>query len=168
MRTMAAKVKVLAVAAATGRIGYVFLVDGELRDWQLSKKAATSVELASAYADNWITTLHPDVVVTEDIRKRSSKGRKTRALIASVSEITTKRCLLDVKVPRSSAYANKYEEADALGKRFPELAAWVPKKPKVWETEPKNTVYFEALALALQAMGNYDIAHGFQQSVMVE
>jgi hypothetical protein len=152
MRTMSAKPRVLAIAAATGRIGYVFFVGGELRDWKLSKKAAKNSELARAYADSWIETLHPHVVVTEDIQKHSSKGHKTRDLITAISDTAAEKDLLDVKVPRSSAFANKYEEAEALGEQFPEIAAWVPKKPPIWETEPHNTVYFEALALALQVM----------------
>lgn len=149
---MAAKVRVLAVAAATGRVACVFLVGGELRDWRLSKKAAKSVEFVRTYMDVWIVALRPDVVVTEDIPESSSKGRKSRDLIAAVSDVAARKHLLNVQIQRTSSYANKYEEAEALGKRFPELAPWVPKKPKIWETEPKNTVYFEALALALQVI----------------
>ena len=52
---------------------------------------------------------------------------------------------------RQQAYPNKFFEANDLAERFPELAAWVPKRPKLWEREPRNLVYFEALALAVQS-----------------
>jgi hypothetical protein len=153
MRAMGAEPRMLAFAVATGRMGCVFLVGGELRDWRLSKKAAQSVELARTYAGTWIGALCPDVVVTEDVSKRSHKGKKTRELITAVSGVAARKGLLDVKVHRTSSFTNKYEEAEALGNRFPEIAAWVPKKPRIWETEPQNTVYFEALALALHVRG---------------
>ena len=35
-----------------------------------------------------------------------------------------------------------------MAEQFPEIAGWVPKKPRSWETEPGNTIYFEALGLA--------------------
>ena len=144
--------RVLSVGVATGRFGYVFFVDGRLRDWRLSKKAAKSTELAKRQAEAWIEKLRPDVVVTEAVPERSTKSRKTRCLIDAIASAACEQGVLDVKVARVSAYKNKYEEAEALGRRFPEIAAWVPKKPRLWETEPRNTVYFEALALALEVV----------------
>lgn len=144
--------RVLSVAVATGRIGYVFLVDKKLCDWRLSKKAAKSVELAKRQAQVWIEKLGPHVVVIEDVSEHSTKSRKTRQLIDGIGCVAVERGLHDVRVSRVSAFKNKYEEAAALGNRFPEIAAWVPKKPRIWETEPRNTIYFEALALALEVV----------------
>jgi hypothetical protein len=56
--------------------------------------------------------------------------------------------LLDVAVARECCYANKYVEADALAERYPDIAAWKPKKRRFFDNEPRNTVLFEALALA--------------------
>ena len=151
---MERKTRLLAVAVGTGRIGYVFLIGGKVRDWKLSKRAAMSVELARAYAETCMHTLRPDVVVTEDVPRRSLKSRRTRDMIAAVSGAAVERQILEIKVLRASAFANKYEEADALGKRFPEIAAWVPKKPRLWQPEPRNTVYFAALALAVNVIGS--------------
>jgi hypothetical protein len=152
MRVMRARLRVLAIAVASGRVGCVFFVSGKIRDWRLSKKAAKNVELSEKQATKWIDKFRPDVVVTEDVSKQSTKSTKTRSLISTISGVADRRKLLDVKVPQAGTSKNKYEEAKALGKRFPEIAAWVPKKPQIWEPEPRNTVYFEAIGLALQIM----------------
>lgn len=149
---MEEKLRVLAIAVRTGRVGYVFLVDGELSDWRLSKKASKSNNNAAEHAKMWITNLKPDVVVTEKVAKHGTKSRTTRQRIDAIAKVAAKIKLLDVSVPRVSLFKNKYEEAASLGIRFPEIAAWVPKKPRLWETEPRNTVYFEALVLALQVI----------------
>ena len=156
MMTMAARLRVLAIAVATGRIGCVLLIGGELRDWRLSRTAARSAKVARAQAEKWIDVLRPDVVVTEAVPKRSSKSTKTRQLIDAIAAVAGEKELLDVKVVRTSLFENKYEEAKALGQRFPEIAAWVPKKRRIWEPEPRNTIYFEALALAMQVMSRPD------------
>jgi hypothetical protein len=55
-------------------------------------------------------------------------------------------------VPREHRYPNKYAEADALVDRYPELAPWKPMKRRFYDNEPRNTVLFEALALADQIL----------------
>lgn len=149
---MTSKLRVLAIAVRTGRVGYVFLIGGRLKDWRLTKVAAANPKLAQAQAETWIEMLRPDVVVTEDVPKQSTKCRKTRELIDAIARVAEEKKLLDARVLRVSLFKNKYEEAEALGKRFPEIAAWVPKKPKIWEKEPPNLIYFEALALALRVL----------------
>lgn len=143
------KDRVLAMAVATGRIGYVFCVNGTLRDWRLSRKAARDAPAARAFAETWIANLRPNVVVTEYLPNETRKSNRTRELIHTIAAVAVQKELHSVEVFRTSEYANKYEEAAALVKRFPELTLWVPKKPKIWQNEPINTVYFEALALAL-------------------
>ena len=58
----------------------------------------------------------------------------------------------NVAVQRVQRFANKHEEAKALVERFPDILPWKPKRPEIWETEPRNMVYFEALALALEVL----------------
>ena len=143
------RLKVLAIAAATGRIGYVFLIGGKLRDWGLSKKAATSAAATKAQTKKWIASLSPDVVVTEDVPNSSTKSKKTRSLIAAIKRVAENTDLLDISVRHIQSFKNKYAEAAAFGERFPAIRAWVPKQPRIWETEPRHTTIFEALALAL-------------------
>ena len=144
-----ARLRVLAMAVATGRIGYVFLVDGVLMDWQMSKKANTSVKEARNYATKLIKFLKPDVVVTERIDTRSRKGDYAKEMTETIASVAANHELLDITVPRLQAFKNKYAEARDLVLRFPELKPQLPKKPPIWLSEPYSTIYFEALALAL-------------------
>ena len=140
--------KVLSIAVATGRIGYVNLIGDKLKDWGLSRKASKTPALAAAQAEQWIAYLAPDVIVTEIVPKTSTKSVKTRALIEAIQNVAAKAKLLDVHVPRIQLHKNKYEEAEQLAERYPELSLWVPKPRRIWEPEPRATVLFEALALA--------------------
>jgi hypothetical protein len=143
---------VLAVAAATGRIGMVFLIGNRLMDWQISGKAAKSPEQAARFADAIIRSHRPDVFITEKIDVARNKGDKAKALIDTMARAAAEHELLDVSIDRPSGFANKYDEADALAERYPELAAWKPKRRRFFDNEPRNTVLFEALALADQLL----------------
>ena len=88
--------------------------------------------------------------MTEELETASHKGKHTLALIAAIARTAEHNHLLDVSVPRDHRFPNKYEEADALVERYPELAPWKPMKRRFYDNEPRNTVLFEALALALQ------------------
>ena len=142
----------MAIAVATGRIGYVYLISDRLRDWGLSRKASINPTLAAAQTEKWIVDLNPDVLVTEKVSKISTKSFKTRSLIESVQRVAANANLLDVSVVRANIFKNKYEEAKHLGERFPEISAWVPRARRIWEPEPKNTVLFEALGLAVSVL----------------
>ena len=139
----------MAIAVATGRIGYVYLIGGRLRDWGLSRKASKSPTLAARQTEKWIEEFAPDVVVTEVVSKTSTKSFKTRALIGAIQSVAAKATLLDVCVARARKFKNKYEEARGLADKFPELSLWVPKTRRIWEPEPRTTMLFEALALAV-------------------
>lgn len=139
--------RVLAVAAATGRIGMVFLIGNRLMDWQISGKAAKSTEQATRFADAIIRSHRPDVFVTEKIDAARNKGDKAKALVAAMASIAAEHELLDIAVERPHDFPNKYAEAVVLIECYPEIAAWQPTR-RFFDNEPRNTVLFEALALA--------------------
>lgn len=141
--------RVLAFAAASGRVGSVFLVGDRLVDWCMSNKAAESGIEAAGHAQALINDLMPDVVVTEEPESTCHKGKHTLELINAIARTAEHNGLLEVSVPREHRYPNKYAEADALVERYPELAPWKPVKRRFYDNEPRNTVLFEALALAL-------------------
>lgn len=143
--------RVLAVAAATGRIGMVFLIGNRLMDWQISGKAAKSPDLAARFAASIIHSHHPDVFITEKIDAARNKGDKAKALVAAMAGIAAENALLDIAVERPHDFPNKYAEAAVLIERYPEIAAWQPTR-RFFDNEPRNTVLFEALALALHML----------------
>ena len=143
-----AALRVLAIAVAKGRAGYVYLVDGELQDWNISLKAVKSANNLAEWVQRLINELKPDVVVTEKITKDCRKGRKTKRLIKTAAELASHNYVLDVSVERPRNHPCKYTEAEELTGQYPELRGWLPKKRRYFGNEPRNTILFEALALA--------------------
>ena len=140
--------RVLAVAAGTGRLAYVFFVGDELKDWRISDTAAKSSKHAAGFVQGWINLLLPDVVVSEKTERNTKKGEKTSRLISTIAQTAEQNHLLDIAVVREHEYQNKYEEAEAIASQYPELKSWLPKKRRFFENEPRGIVLFEAIALA--------------------
>lgn len=142
-----AALRVLAIAVAYRRVGYVYLIGEKLMDWSISSKAARSTVDAAETTQQWINTLAPEVLVTEKTEAATRKGERTKAIIAAIVGTAAHNYLLDVAVARRQRFRNKYEEAAALAEWYPEVAALVPTR-KFQDDEPRVTVLFEALALA--------------------
>lgn len=150
---MATALKVLSVAVASGRAGYVFLTPGQLGDWGITVKATSSPTEIAGFVQGLINRLRPDVVVTEDCRANSRKGRRTRKLIRAVADTASHNYVLDVSVPRPRHHQSKYEEAADLAKRYPDLVGYLPAhKRRIFDFEPRSMIVFEALALAEAAI----------------
>lgn len=141
----------LALAVRASRVGYVFLIDGELKDWHLSQKASLSSTLAKERMTEWLEYFSPDVVVIEDHHTAGRKSRKTRAIIKALLRTARISGVFIATVKREQHYPNKFVEARDLARRFPELTYRLPKRRKLWQREPRNLVYFECLALAIQS-----------------
>lgn len=77
--------RILAVAVASGRVGYVLLVGDKLKDWHVSYTAPKSSTKAAELAQKWINRLKPDVLVTEKAEEAARKGTKTKAIIAAIA-----------------------------------------------------------------------------------
>lgn len=143
-----ATLRVLALAVARGRIGSVVLDGTSLVDWRISDKAAESQANAVSYLQRLLAEYSPDVVVNEETITARHKGTRTLALINALLDTADEADVMAVTVPRRQDFANKYEEADALVERYPELTPWKPQKRRFYDNEPRNTVLFEALSLA--------------------
>lgn len=144
--------RVLAFAAARGRIGSVVLDGDKLIDWRISETAAKSVADAVSHAERLFADFTPTVVVTEEIEFARHKSQHTLSLIAAIAKGAERKQYTAVSLPREHRYPNKYAEADALVNRFPELQPWKPPKRCFYDNEPRNTVLFEALSLAIQIL----------------
>ena len=138
----------LAFAAGQRRVGMIYLEGKELKYWDMSTKAAKSVEEACAFAERMIEHLRPQVVVTEDISTATQKGRHTKSLIYAISKVAENADTIAVSTERRCLHRNKYEEAAELVTRYPDLLPWQPKRRCFFDKEPRSTVLFEALSLA--------------------
>lgn len=141
--------KILSIAVASGRAGYVFLSGGKLGDWGITVRATKSATELAGFVQTLINDLKPDVVVTEKCDRKSRKGKNTRRLINGITELASHNYVLDVSVPRPRLFQSKYEEAEDLAKRHPDVVGYLPKsKRRIFDFEPRNMIIFEALALA--------------------
>lgn len=145
---MKAPRKLLAIAASSGKVGFVYLSDGDLLDWGLSAKASKGIDQAFDQARAWLNFYQPDLLLTEHIDQGSRKGRHTRSLIQAIGAAADDLKIRCERVVRRSQHPNKYAEAAALAQEFPQLEPWLPRPRKIWEPEPRSIIHFEALALA--------------------
>lgn len=140
---------VISLSVRSGAVAYVYLDQGQLRDWAISTTVSGSRSDLVAFVQTLINELQPDVVVSEKCDHRCRKGPKTRELIASIAALASHNYVLDVSVPRPAVSTNKHDEAKDMVSRHPELIGYVPKrKPRIYESEPRNLLIFEAVALA--------------------
>jgi hypothetical protein len=143
---------VLSVAAATGKVGYVFLTDGKPYDWGVSLKASRSPRLAYKHVTEWIDYYRPQLLITERITSQSRKQEVSRALVNAIMKAAQDANIKWACADRVQTYQNKYVEAEVLVARFPELKAWLPKPRRLWESEPRRIIIFEALSMALSVV----------------
>jgi hypothetical protein len=148
MTTGMAALKLLAIAVVSRHVAYVYLIGDRLVDWRISDRASSSAVKAASTAQGWINLLGPDVVATEKIASNLRKGTKAKAALEAIAMVAANNEVLDVSVAREQTFPNKYLEADAIVADYPELRPWLPKKRLFYDNEPRNTVLFEAMALA--------------------
>ena len=141
--------RLLGIAASHGKIGFAYLVDGELMDWGLSAKASRSFEEAFKRITAWTIYYRPDLVIAERVEEKSRKGAHTRTLIRAAESAANNAKADYVEMVLPSDGRNKYEAAAVLAAEFPQIEPWLPRRRRAWEPEPRNIIYFEALALAL-------------------
>lgn len=145
---MKAPRKLLAIAASSGKVGFVYLSSGDLLDWGLSAKASKGLDQAFDQARAWLNFYQPELLLIERIDQGTRKGRHAQSLIQAIGAAADDLKIRGERVVRRSQYPNKYAEAAALAQEFPQLEPWLPRPRKIWEPEPRNVIYFEALALA--------------------
>lgn len=147
----AKRLRVLAITAATGRVGYVFLIGDELKDWHISRKASEDTKEVRIFARKWMSYLAPDILITEVTDRRSRKGQHSKVLIRAVVAVAKKADIKVISLPKIRTHKNKFEAAKTLVEKYPQIKEWLPEQPKIWLPEPRNVTYFEALALVHQA-----------------
>lgn len=143
----------LSIAVASGKIGYVFLIDGELCKWRVVTKASRSTEAAVAKVRAWIKFYEPDTVVLEQLTGQTRKSGQTIKNIQAIQEAVQAASCDVVLVERQSQFSNKYDEISSLAEKYPNARTWTVLPRKLWEAEHKHTVIWEALSLVDQLKG---------------
>ena len=156
-RLVAASNRVLAIAAASQRVAYVFFTGTQLRDFGLSKKASKSTVEAAGTAQHWINRTCPDVVVTERISD-TLKGENAQSLIEAIQRTAAQNELLDVMIQRPRRFDTKYDEGTELAKRYPAMAHRIPVYRPFYDPEPRDAVFIDALVLAEEVINASDQA----------
>jgi hypothetical protein len=139
--------RVLAVAVASRKIACVFLIDGCLKDWQLSRSGGMSAPKGRSFLRTAIARFRPDLVLIENPYAPTRKYGQPRAILLAMAQDLADSAMPHRLVNRKQAYSNKYKEAAALSERFPEISPWLPNTRRLWDNEPAEMIYFEALAL---------------------
>lgn len=142
--------RVLAVAAANRRVGYAYFENMDLVYWTISTKAGEKPLNAVAVTQDLITRFAPDVLVSQKVTPALTKSKNTKKVISAIARTGKQNDLICIAVPRLRKHKNKYEEAEALAKIFPQVADYLPQPRQLHHSkEPRNTVLFEAIALAV-------------------
>lgn len=153
--------RALAVDATSRGFCYVVL-EGRARlvDWGCSRQRLTNRGGAKRRIDLLIKRYRPDLVVLE-ARDGSRLGVRARELINMVGKRAIERGIRVVTVPRSQvavALGNgtmtKWDVAETITARFPELTRRLPPRRRPWMSEDERINIFDAAALALAALDN--------------
>lgn len=146
---MTAARRVLAFAVSSEGAAAVFLVDRSLKDWRRWRRDIAAGPITRSKLLVALYELEPDTVVTEDpdngCRKRGQSLTVLRTLVQAVDDEPVRV----VRVRPMLRYRNRHEEAEALLRRFPEIAASRPKTRKAYDIDPRNLLFFEALSYAV-------------------
>jgi hypothetical protein len=155
--------RVLALDVHPSHFGYVVfegpneLLDGGVRSF---RNGVNAVLIPPAMKIGvLLDDFAPSAVVYE---KRESRGRKYSKTVAKILRETEKRRVSVRFVTRrmvKRAFAgherNKDEIAAVLSERFPELAARVRPRRKIWKSEDYRMSIFDAAALAAPYFARY-------------
>lgn len=142
------KNRVLTVAVRHGRVAVIFLCEGEPSAWALSVKAARSARNARGFLGEWMAKHEPSVVVLENPLTAKRKGKRAKTILAALEALVRQSPAMIALACRMQHHPNIYAEAAAFAEAYPQMAPKLPTERKPWESEPRNVIFVEALALA--------------------
>ena len=149
----------------TGR-GFAFAVlEGPERlvDWG-GREVKGDVSLFLAKLERLIERYRPDLLVLEE-PAGSRRGGRAKEWLAWAEELAAKREVRSVAVSRdqlgaryAALGASKHEIATGIALQFPELAPYLPKPRRPWQSEPASLGVFIAVARGLSVLRRGDRA----------
>ena len=143
----------LAIAVASNKVGYAYFSEDNLLSWGVTTRANKSIDAMFAQTSKWLDYYNPAIVITEEASGATRKKKHARALLETTTA-AIRDCGVDhLPVERVQRFKNKYVEAAAIAREYPELKDRVPRPRRLWEDEHTNTILFEAMALWLEYTG---------------
>ena len=147
-------IRILAVAVATGRIGYVYFEDQQLAKFEISRKGFEDIGKAASTFEEWLKRTRPNIVVTEKINDRCRKGERSRQIIQTISVVASHHYVHDICIPMQRNGRTRYEQAVHFSQIYPEISERLPQKNKSWQSEDRAMILFDALTLAHPILEN--------------
>jgi Holliday junction resolvasome RuvABC endonuclease subunit len=130
--------------------------ESSLIDWGTTEMQVPIVHCILSRVEKIIDRCAPDLIAVEDGRS-TRRGRRAKEIIEGIERIAKKRTLRVVRVTRRSVRetfspaTTKQQIAEALARRFPELAPRLPRPRKCFDAEDNRMNVFDALSFAVAA-----------------
>jgi hypothetical protein len=140
--------RVLAIAAHSGAIAWVLLIDDRIKARMVSQTASQPPTAARSFIRTAIAMHKPDFVVLENPNGKTRKKGMSIANLKIISHDLADQGIKHVLADRKHSFNDKYEEAQDLANRHPELRCELGRKPRRWEKDPKEMLFFEAVSMA--------------------
>jgi len=152
--------RILAIDPSPRGFGFVVMEAPErLLDWGVKEANLENKNAASVKRLELLLALYkPDVLVIEDISDVGSLRReRVQQLLQRIAEFGFEHELKTVRIPRlmvgqvfaRSGAMTKYQIAEVICRRLPELAPKLPPQRKLWMAEDARMSIFDATAFAL-------------------
>ena len=160
MMLKAKRRRVLAMEVRSKKIGYAVFEGGEtLLDWGIRWFAKDNAPDLSHKLTNLLQMSRPTLILISGIRTKDHRNGhllkfpvdeiKRQAVLRSIPVKSLSKTYLRVHF-KHHGHWNKHEVAQAIARRFPELAWHLPKRRRAWDSEAPNQVVFDAVALGLR------------------
>jgi len=151
--------RVFALDPYSRGFGFVVFEGPEhLIDWGLKEARREEATRCLQHVEQLIETYHPDVFVIEATQDpQCRRCLRVRALLREMSQLAAEKKLKTRSFSRQAVQATfsevsaitKYEMANRIVERLPELTPWRPPFRKPWMSENSRVSIFDAAALAL-------------------
>ena len=152
--------RIFAVDPTTKGFGYAVLeTPFRLVDWDLAHVSGEKNSGAVIRFEVLLDQFRPDIVILEDSTAPGSRRRpRVQKLLERLQETAREHGVAVHAIPRLAVIecfsspdrrATKYSITEHLAETFPELAAKVPRRRKLWQSEDERMATFDALALAV-------------------
>jgi Holliday junction resolvasome RuvABC endonuclease subunit len=145
--------RILALDPASRGLGYVVIEGPDvLIEWGFRNARGNKDVQRIVFVGALLARYKPDVLVLEEYVGRQRSAR-IQHLANAFAKLALDRGTQVHRIPRKAVRSamlskSKYDIADKLAARFPELKRYCPPHRKLWKAEDSRINIFDALALA--------------------